>query len=172
MVFLSSSSLFGLWIGERKPSSFRETVKVHERSKYSSEIAPLSRRSHTSALAFEWTSNKMTRRLLSSHLRRLLNPVSTPITKPFSSPSSQQNPLSQSHLFSWQFKPNRSLYFSTYNPSGSGRQLLAQSRNTLPMMRFLTRGARTLSFSLQRRSGLGQILSSVRRFWYVSLFSM
>ncbi|XP_078176215.1 RHOMBOID-like protein 12, mitochondrial isoform X1 [Carex rostrata] len=105
----------------------------------------------------------MTRRLFASHLRRLLNPATRPNPKPFSSPTSQQNHLSQSHFLSWQSKPNRSLYFSTYKPRG--RQFLSQSSKTLPVMRFLTHGARSLSFSLQRRGGLGQIISSMRRFW-------
>lgn len=125
-------------------------------------------RSQTQLTSGEWTSKKMTRRLFASHLRRLLNPATGPNPKPFSSPTSQQNHLSQSHLFSWQLKPNRSLYFSTYKPRG--RQFLAQSSKTLPVMRFLTHGARSLSFSLQRRGGLGQIISSMRRFWYISLF--
>ncbi|KAJ4816190.1 hypothetical protein LUZ62_028756 [Rhynchospora pubera] len=107
----------------------------------------------------------MTRRLLASNLRRVLNPAVTPSPKPFSSPTSQQNPLSHSHLFSWQLKPHRNIFFSTYKLSRG--QIIAQPRDALPMGRHLTRGARLSSFSLQRRSGPSprQIRSSKRRFW-------
>ncbi|KAJ4754629.1 hypothetical protein LUZ62_089034 [Rhynchospora pubera] len=105
----------------------------------------------------------MTRRLLASNLRRLLNPANTPTPKPFSPPTYHQNPLSQSNLFSWQLKPHRSFSFSAYKLSMG--QFIAQSRNTMPMGSLLTRGARLLSFSLQRRGGLGQISSSMRGFW-------
>ncbi|KAJ1698301.1 hypothetical protein LUZ63_006813 [Rhynchospora breviuscula] len=107
----------------------------------------------------------MTRRLLASNLRRVLNAAVTPSPKPFSSPTSQQNPLSQSHLFSWQLKLHRSIFFSTYKLSRG--QIIARTRNALPMGMLLSRGARLSSFSLQRRSGPSprQIRSSKRRFW-------
>ncbi|KAJ3698762.1 hypothetical protein LUZ61_002467 [Rhynchospora tenuis] len=103
----------------------------------------------------------MTRRLLSSYFRRVLNPATTPSPKPFSSHTSQQNPLSQGHLFSWQLKPNRNFFFSTYKHSRG--QFIAQSRNALPIGRLLTRGAHWLSFSFQRPGGPGQVHSSMRR---------
>ncbi|KAJ3698764.1 hypothetical protein LUZ61_002469 [Rhynchospora tenuis] len=93
----------------------------------------------------------MTRRLLASNLRQLLNPATTPNPKPFSFPTTNQNPLSQSHLFSWQLKPHRRLFFSTtYNYKFSGHQLLARARNALPP---------------RSQGGLEQIVGSMRRFW-------
>ncbi|KAJ4816191.1 hypothetical protein LUZ62_028757 [Rhynchospora pubera] len=94
----------------------------------------------------------MTRRLFASNLRQLLNPGgTTPIPKPFSSPTSNQNPLSQSHLFSWQLKAHRRLFFSTtYNYKLLSHHLLSRARNALPT---------------RRQGGLEQIVCSMRRFW-------
>ncbi|KAJ4763698.1 hypothetical protein LUZ62_074073 [Rhynchospora pubera] len=114
----------------------------------------------------------MTRRLLASNLRRVLNPATTPSPKPFSSPTAQQNPLShsQSHHFSWQLKPHKSLFFSTYNKLSRG-QFIAQSRNAAPMGRLLTRGAHWLSFSLRQLGGPGQVRSSMRRSWSAQILT-
>ncbi|KAJ1698300.1 hypothetical protein LUZ63_006812 [Rhynchospora breviuscula] len=91
-------------------------------------------------------------------------PITQGHPKPFSSPTSQQNPLSQSHLFSWQLKPHQSLFLSTYNKLSRG-QFIAQSRNAVPMGRLLTRGAHWLSFLLQQPGGPGQVRSSMSRSW-------
>ncbi|KAJ3696186.1 hypothetical protein LUZ60_001563 [Juncus effusus] len=99
----------------------------------------------------------MARRLFAGQLRRLLH-HSTP--KPLSV-SKPNNLFSQNHvLFSTQLKQNRSFSFSRYKPLGL--LVLAQAKNGVQMGRILTR---SFSFSLQRRSGPGQIISSIRRFW-------
>jgi hypothetical protein len=105
----------------------------------------------------EWTNKIMTRRLLASHLRNLLSPATTPSPKPFSFSTSQQNPLSQSRFLPWQFKPNRSLYFSTYKPSEL--PFSALSRYIVRMGRFLT--------TLRRRGGNRQ--RPVHKYWYLYL---
>jgi hypothetical protein len=104
----------------------------------------------------------MTRRLLTSHLRHLLNPATTTNPKPFYFPTPQQNPFSQSRLLSWQFKPTRSLYFSTYKPSEL--PFSALSRYIVQMGRLLTRGAWLRCFSLQRQGGNRQ--RPVHEFWH------